>query len=640
MARIQKLPSTLINQIAAGEVVERPASVVKELLDNAVDAGSTRIEVEAAQGGIDRIQVVDNGCGIAAEDLPLAFASHATSKLASVEDLCHIGTLGFRGEALASVGSIAQVRLQSRPAGQPCGAEVTCHGGQLGPVVPWNGSPGTRIEVRHLFYSTPARRKFLKSTGTEMGHVGEVFTRLALANPGLHGTLRHNGRLVHEVPGSVGLLDRIGIFFGSEVRNSLYQVEAGQGPLNLGGYVGDPSCDQGGTQLQYLFVNGRWVRDRGLFQAVQEAYRGLLMTGRYPVAFLFLRLPPEQVDVNVHPAKAEVRFRDREALYQFVHSAVRDRLREADLTARIQMRTRKEFLPQSGAEERFPVRPATVVPTAEERSPSAGPTEQPTEQPAATTSAASPQAPTALPRSSAAAPGVAPPSPSPASADLFPSAGSKGQPAQSHCQGRQEGSSTPSPPRTANVPRALQVLGCYLVVEVPPDEVLFIDQHALHERILFEQLQARFRSGSVEIQRLLIPEPVSLPGPRAALVLEHRGELAELGLTVEDFGGGTVLLTGYPALLGKRAPKAILQAVAEHLASKERAPNREQLLNDLLSLMACHAAVRAGDRLTLEDIALLLAQRELAQDSHHCPHGRPTALRFSRHDLERLFKRV
>src|ERR1700692_296500 len=347
MARIQQLPANLINQIAAGEVVERPASVVKELLENAVDAGSTRIDVEVAQGGIDLIRVVDDGCGIQAEDLPLAFASHATSKLSKVDDLFRIGTLGFRGEALASIGSIAQVTLQSRQPEQPFGAEMTCHGGQLSPVRPWNGTPGTRIEVRHLFYNTPARRKFLKAAGTEMGHVSESFTRLALAQLGVHWTLRHNGRLVYEATSTMGLLDRIGMFFGAEVAGSLYMVQAEQGPLVLGGYIGDPSCERGNSQLQYLFLNGRWVHSRGFFQAVQDAYRGLLMTGRYPVAFLFLEVPPDQVDVNVHPTKAEVRFRDKEALYQLVQNTVRRCLQEADLTARMQLKGKKERLTET-----------------------------------------------------------------------------------------------------------------------------------------------------------------------------------------------------------------------------------------------------------------------------------------------------
>jgi len=361
MARIQQLPTTLINQIAAGEVVERPASVVKELLENAVDAGSTRIDVEVAQGGIDLICVVDDGCGIQSEDLPLAFASHATSKLSNVEDLFRIGTLGFRGEALASIGSIAQVTLQSRQPEQPFGAEMTCRGGQLSPVRTWNGTPGTRIEVRHLFYNTPARRKFLKGVGTEMGHVSESFTRLALAQLGVHWTLRNNGRLVYEATSTMGLLDRIGLFFGAEVSGSLYMVQAEQGSTVLGGYIGDPSCERGNGQLQYLFLNGRWVRDRGLFQAVQDAYRGLLMTGRYPVAFLFLEVPSDQVDVNVHPTKAEVRFRDKETLYQLVQNTVRKCLQEADLTARMQLKGKKERLTDQGNAQPLPRSPESVA---------------------------------------------------------------------------------------------------------------------------------------------------------------------------------------------------------------------------------------------------------------------------------------
>ena len=635
MARIQPLPPTLVNQIAAGEVVERPASVVKELLENAVDAGSTRIDVEVRHGGSDLIQVVDNGCGIQPDDLPLAFASHATSKLRSVEDLFHIDTLGFRGEALASLGSIAQVSLQSRPTDQPSGAAITCHGGQLSAVVPWNGTPGTRIEVRHLFFNTPARRKFLKGVTTEMGHVSEVFTRLALAQLGVHFTLRHNGKLLYDVPASLGLLDRIGLFFGSELRNALYLVEAQEGSVALGGYIGDPSCDRGNSQTQYLFLNGRWVRDRGLFQAVQDAYRGLLMTGRYPVAFLFLEVPPQQVDVNVHPTKAEVRFRDKDSLYQLIQQAVSQRLQAADLTARMQLKTGKEYLPASEAAIRSPL-PAnnSLEPQAREE---VLPPPRPREMPSTARSIAPPPASAAPARPSTPSAGERSP-PSPVASDLFAQAGSPTRPTPSTIE--RERGTEPHAAADPSVLRALQVLDCYLVVEVPPDEVLFIDQHALHERILFEQLQERVRSGRLERQRLLIPETVELPARQAALVLEQREALAELGLEVEDFGGGTLRLNSYPALLGRQSPKAVLQAVVDYVLCKERVPCREQLLHDLLSLMACHAAVRAGDRLTPEAIAALLAQREVAQNSHHCPHGRPTSIRFSRHDLERHFKRV
>jgi DNA mismatch repair protein MutL len=627
MTRIRPLATTLINQIAAGEVVERPASVLKELLENAIDAGSTRIDFEVSQGGITGIQIVDNGCGIHPEDLPLAFASHATSKLATTEDLFRIGTLGFRGEALASIGSIAQVKLQFRQAEQAMGAEITCEGGQLSPITPWNGAPGTRIEVRHLFYNTPARRKFLKAVSTEMGHVREAFSRLLLAHLGVHGTLRHDGRLVYEVSQAMGLLDRIGLFFGAELANSLYQVQAQHDTATLGGYIGDPSCDQATSQVQYLFLNGRWVRDRGLFQTVQEAYRGLLMAGRYPVAFVFLELPPDQVDVNVHPTKAEVRFRDKDSVYQFVQRTVRERLQAADLTARMQLQTRKQYQPGSAgkagshlASDKLPSQPA-----AEARPPA-------TEFHEMRGAARSTLSPAPRSTTDAAAPDRSRPPVAPT--ELF-SPPQDSAPSSS-ATGPQEGTEAARQPALRN---AIQVLDCYLVVDVPPDEVWFIDQHALHEALLFAQWQERVRSGALEIQRLLIPERIELPAVQAVRVLEHRAALAELGFMVEDFGGNTVLVTGYPVLLQKHAPQAVLRGVIDYLVTQERSPSREQLLSNLLSVMACHAAVRAGDRLSVEEITALVSRSDLAGNAHHCPHGRPTMFRLHRQELDRRFRR-
>jgi DNA mismatch repair protein MutL len=607
MARIQQLSSLVVNKIAAGEVIERPASVVKELLENAVDAGSRRLDVEIEQGGSDLIRVVDDGCGIVADDLPLAFASHATSKLACADDLFHIETMGFRGEALASIGGVAQVTLQSRLHDEPCGAAITCHGGELSEVRPWNGSPGTRIEVRHLFYNTPVRRKFLRMPSTEMGHISETFTRLSLAHSrsifeadvergvraeGLHLRLRHNDKTVYDIPASMVLLDRIAAFFGPEVSNQLYAVQGYQGSATLTGYTADPACDRGTARMQYLFVNGRWVRDRTLGHAVQEAYRGLLMTGRYAVAFLFLDLPPSEVDVNVHPTKAEVRFRESQALHHLVFSTIRQRLRAENLTARLQI-------------------PSTMKPTEALGSPSA----------ANLFASPLPTPPPLAPFDPPSRVHESPSAPPPLSMGQSPAA-------------------SPPPQTTPHTPaKIIQLYDSYLVVETD-EGMLVIDQHALHERILFEQIKRRIQSGPLETQPLLIPEPVELTAEQAARTLEYRAALAELGLGVEDFGGGTILVTSYPALLGRRSPQTILRAVVDHLLSKERAPSREVLFNDLMSLMACHAAVRAGDRLTPEQMAALVEQRQLADDTHHCPHGRPTALLFSRHDLERQFRRV
>jgi DNA mismatch repair protein MutL len=626
MMRIVQLPSSVVTKIAAGEVIERPASVVKELLENAVDAGSTRIDLEVEQGGIELIRVVDNGCGIVADDLPLAFASHATSKLSSADDLFQIGTLGFRGEALASIGGVAQVALQSRPAPPvlPCeggdtagvGAEITCHGGVLSPVRDWNGAPGTRIEVRHLFYNTPVRRKFMRTAATELGHVSEVFTRLALSHPQLHLSLRHNGKSVFEIAASADLRDRIGLFFGAEVRDQLYELKASQPPALLHGFVADPACERGNAKMQYLFLNGRWIRDRSLGHALQEAYRGLLMTGRYAVAFLFLDLPPDQVDVNVHPTKAEVRFRDGQAVYHLVLSAIRERLRAANLTPRLQVPSslgapQVQGLPVSGGSSNASPFPAWSL-TAPEPPAAKLPLDGRPATPAPLTA----DEPSAEPAETPAAPLQNPILENPVSPSLKPNG-------------------VPAPGSY----KAIQLYDAYLVLETP-EGMLVIDQHALHERILFEQLKERIRTGNLETQRLLIPEPVDLPADQAARVLEHRDALAGLGLGVEDFGGGTLLLTSYPALNGNRPPQAIFRAVIDHLVTKDRPPSREVLLNNLLSLMACHSAVRAGDRLTPEEIAALIAQRELANDTHHCPHGRPTSLLFSRQDLDRQFRRV
>lgn len=604
MPRIVQLPTSVITKIAAGEVIERPASVVKELLENSLDAGATRIDIDIEEGGSELIRVVDNGHGIHPDDLELAFSNHATSKLANADDLFAVRTMGFRGEALASIGGVAQVTLQSRQPDTEAGSEIIAKGGELSPIRVWNGTPGTRIEVRHLFYNTPVRRKFLRSPSTEMGHICEIFTRIALARPGIHLALKHNGKKVYEVTASSDLPERIGVFFGNEVRQQLYAIDVHQGPAHLFGYVADPACERGNAKAQYLFLNGRWIRDRSLGHALQEGYRGLLMTGRYAVAFLFLELPPDQVDVNVHPTKAEVRFRDANALYTLVLSAVRQRLTEQNLTSRMQPPSPGHFS-NGGGPAYFTPRPVEATPSlfAKPGFPSF------TKHPAAMTP------PGAAMQENASPTAV---QDYPATSEMTP---------WDHA--------APAP----EVLNAIQVHNTYLVVETS-DGMLVIDQHALHERVLFEQIKERLRQGTLESQQLLIPEPIELSAEQAALVLEQRIALGELGLGIEPFGGNTVLVTRYPAILGRRPPTEILQRVVDHLMSKERLPTREQLLSDLMSLMACHAAVRSGDPLTSDEIAALVEMRHLSNDTHHCPHGRPTALLFTRQELDRQFRRI
>lgn len=614
MARIRQLPPGVVAKIAAGEVIERPASVVKELLENSLDAGATHIDIELEAGGSEAIRVVDNGCGIIAEDLPLAVTSHATSKLDDAEDLFRIRTMGFRGEALASISGVAKVLIQSRWRGADVGAELRCDGGDLYPVKPWGGAVGTRIEVKHLFFNTPARKKFLKTVATELRTASETVTRLALAHPTVGFSLRHNGRTVVEVPGNATLPDRIELFFGSEIRNSLLEIDTGPGETRLSGFACDPAADRGNAQLQYLFVNGRWFRDRSIGHAFQEAYRGLLMTGRYAVGFLFLSIPPDAVDVNVHPTKSEVRFRDNAAVYSLVRGAVKQRLLKENLIPSLSV-------PKGVADTETPRRESAerVVAPWETAKPDATlPFRFPT-QPTV------PRIPFPNPVRSSAKIETVPAAPLPAVA-----------PNHEPTPIDEPSEEYPSP----SVPDgAFQLHDSYLVLETR-EGMLVIDQHALHERILFEQLRTRIRDGKLEIQRLLIPEPIELPPVQAAAVVEAKEELATLGLEVSDFGGNTILLSAYPALLGKKSPSKILLAVVDELVSKERPPAKEQLLHLLMATMACKAAVKAGDPLSQDEITHLLMLRDMAEDSHHCPHGRPTSLLFSRSELDRQFKRT
>jgi DNA mismatch repair protein MutL len=387
-------------------------------------------------------------------------------------------------------------------------------------------------------------------------------------------------------------VDRIGLFFGKEIREALIEVHGEQGPVTLTGFVADPACDRGNAKLQYLFVNGRCVRDRSLGHALQEAFRGLLMTGRYAIGFLFLRLPPDQVDVNVHPTKSEVRFRDSQTLYHLVRACVKRALTAKNLVPRLQA-------PELPEAPRYEFPPSGMFPPAWAAEP---------DRPAPVVGLGDPGASTA---------GVNPP----VAAAPAPAAPAPGSPISS-------GST-----------RAIQIHDAYLVVETP-DGMLVVDQHALHERILYEQLRRRVREGKLEAQRLLIPEPIDLPMEQAAAVLDARPQLAELGLDVEDFGGGTVAVSGYPALLGRVPVAEIFRGVADALAARDRPPTRDQLFEHLLATMACKAAVKAGDRLSPEEIDHLMRLRPTVEDSHHCPHGRPTSLVFSRQELDKQFKRV
>jgi DNA mismatch repair protein MutL len=641
MGIIHKLTPAVINQIAAGEVIERPASVVKELLENAIDAGATRVEVTVERGGKDLVRIADNGQGMAPDDLPLAFQPHATSKLSASEDLFRISTLGFRGEALAAIAEVSKLRCQTRQADAPEGSEIAIEAGTASAVRASGGPPGTVVEVRNLFFNTPVRRTFLKSDATEAGHVVEMFTRVALAHPTVRFAFRSGGKLVYDLPAVTGLRERVAVFFGQELADSLIWVESDVAPVHLWGYVAHPAQSRSNAKGQFLFVGGRFVRDRALSHALSEAYRGLLMVGRQPVAFLHLDVPAEDVDVNVHPTKVEVRFRDSQRIYSQLFSTLRNTFLNSDLHARLQ------------AQEAAPAAAAVREPAPAVEMAASEPVGAAARGERFAMAAAAPDRQTVASWFGAAAAGPALPEWAEALAPTGkPHAGASFDEFPAAPPGREEPSTGGVERKPAAAPvldleatesgrplRALQVHDSYLIAETS-DGMMVIDQHALHERILYEELRRRVEQGAVESQRLLVPEPVHLTAGEAAVVLEQREALAQLGLEIEPFGGDTVLVASLPAMLRGAEPERLLRDLAEQLRSRPLGPSREGLLAELLHMVACKAAVKAGQRLSADEIAALLERRHLVADAHHCPHGRPTALVFTKSELERQFGRV
>ncbi len=629
MGLIRELPPSVINQIAAGEVVERPASVLKELLENAIDAGATRVEVSVERGGKDLVRVADNGRGIDAEDLPLAFRPHATSKLRDVEDLHRISTLGFRGEALAAIAEVSRVRCQSRTADSPDGHELEIEAGTHAPIKPWGGSVGTIVEVRNLFFNTPVRRTFLRADATEAGHVIEMFQRIALAHPTVQLAFRSGNKVLYDLPAVTGLRERVAVFFGQELADNLLWVESRIEQTHLWGYVAHPSQSRSSTKGQYLFIAGRYVRDRSLGHALGEAYRGLLMVGRSPVAFLHLEIPPDEVDVNVHPTKIEVRFRDGQKIYSQLLATVRQTFLSSDLHARLQTPPEEAAAP--------PVTPRWEMKAAETA-----------RQEVASWFAPKAEAPFRTFPEPGYAGGPAGTTPWARPVTPFPQPPPPSVPADRFDEFHERPSTPPPPPdpspgiekTPAERPvRALQLHDSYLVVETDEGMVV-IDQHALHERILFEEFRARVARGGLESQRLLVPSPVDMTADEAAELLERRDVLTELGLTIDVDDGGMIVVSSVPALLGDASPERLVRDLADHCRTHALAPTRDALLGDLLSLMACKAAIKAGQKLSRDEIDALLQQRHLAHDAHHCPHGRPTALTFTRSELERQFGRT
>jgi DNA mismatch repair protein MutL len=607
---IRVLPEEVAAQIAAGEVVERPASVVKELLENALDAGSSAVHIEVRDSGRRLIRVSDDGWGIPADQIGVAFHRYSTSKLASVADLEAIGTLGFRGEALASIASVSRVTMVSRPAGSDAGASVRLEAGRIISRETVGAPRGTMVGVENLFYNVPARLKFLRSVLTERRHIDAVVSRYALAYPAVRFRLVHDGRQVLQTSGSGSVRDVLITVFGLDAARQMVEVGPGEDangwtevqstepdiadrPLSLvhvSGYTSDPALHRANRNQITLFINGRWVQDSGLGYAIVQAYHTLLMTGRYPISMIQVRLPPDQVDVNVHPTKAEVRFRDKDTVFDAVQRTVRRAL----LSAR-------------------PVRPVAVPGLRDTGGWTVTGDQTVHAALAALRPAAFVQPAMVLPGRS---PGLVQPNGTPATA-------------------------ADDATGTGRAPLLLRVIGqlgaSYVVAEGPTGMVL-IDQHAAHERVLYERYMAERQEGVVT-QALLVVIPVDLTPERAALVEEHLPHLERLGFYVEPFGGSTLMVRGVPALLGGCNPEKVLQAVADDLEQGDT-PLESQLEDRLIARVCKTAAVKAGHVMTMPEMVALIRQLEQCKSPHTCPHGRPTMIEMSAEQLARRFERI
>jgi len=629
MPTIKVLPTHLVNKIAAGEVIERPASVVKELIENALDAGATQVDVTIEKGGKQLIAVTDNGRGMDADDLGKAFAPHATSKIATDEDLFRIGTLGFRGEALASIASISHAHMRSRTADEDSGYEIEASGDTLGEVRPCAAAAGTTITIRDLFFNTPARRKFLKADSTEMGHISEAVTRIALPNRRVAFTAMHNGRRVLDLPATESLTQRVADLFDADLAADLLTVVPDTDRVKVTGLVGPPAAGRATTRWQYFFLNGRYIRDRFCQHALREAYRGLIDPHRQPVAILFIEVAPEDVDINVHPTKIEVRFRDGQSVHSHILAAIRQTLQQAEIRPRAQIPEgaeigsgempddpRRQGLREALAEF-FASRPAAQsqlqFPGRHDR-PEAG--------------RRAPQASRPTPASPPA--GIRPAGDPPSVTPFSPPVPASEPPSPAHDDGADRDA-----PEARQI---MQVHNTYLVV-ASADGLLIADQHALHERILYDRLLKRITGGPLESQGLLLPATITVNAIQRGLLDEHAELLGALGIEVADFGPDTVAVQRFPSLLDKVDPAAFLTDVLDHLAAGDPSLAREHLLHALLEMMACKAAIKAGDPLSDEEMRQLLAAADGVDKSTACPHGRPTQIRVTLRDLERQFKR-
>ncbi|MCG8472857.1 MAG: DNA mismatch repair endonuclease MutL [Desulfobacterales bacterium] len=625
MSIVRILPDILSNKIAAGEVVERPASVVKELVENALDAGSQSVTIEIEKGGRALIRISDDGCGMAPDDAMLAIERYATSKIYTDEDLFNITTLGFRGEALPSIASVSKFTLTSRPEDRDVGCEIVMEGGKVKQVGEAGVPKGTQIAISHLFFNTPARRKFLKGEGTEMSHIGDTVSAIALAWPAVRFRLLHNGKLVKSWPATESLKQRVEEVLGRDVRGALHEVTLERGELVVHGFVSNPQVTRSTTSKIYLYVNGRPVKDRVVLNALLSGYRPRLMKGRFPMGMIAITLPCDWVDVNVHPAKNEVRFRDASAVADAVEAGVSAALCEADKKSR-------RFGGTSSLEGGRPLEPSLApvsrVPVAAESTPLF--------EEAETAIAVEDELPPAYDFTGSFTPSFVEEKVEQAPVGTFPKESSSKEIFDEKKEREEIGHSEERP---LGQFEGLRVIGqfarTYILCE-GGDGLVLIDQHAAHERIVFEKLKA---GGQRLSQRLLMPETVELGFKEADALSAISDDLLAYGLEVEHFGGTTFVVKSVPGILASDTMARLVAEIAEKMVAMGRRDTLEKALDECLILMACHCAIRAGQKLSSNEILSLLKELDACKEPSFCPHGRPTWIRWSQGALERSFKR-
>lgn len=599
MGQIKVLDQNMVNMIAAGEVIERPASVVKELVENSIDAGATEINIYIEEGGIKLIHIVDNGCGMDGEDLTLAFEPHATSKLKTSADLLNISTMGFRGEALASIAAVAKVSVVSRQGDSMVANRIEIDCGVKNTVQPTSGDGGTTIEVRNLFYKMPARKKFLRTANTEMTHIIEQFTRITLAHTDISFALFHNDRELYRLAAGLGVRQRIASLFSAELAGALLELQSSERNLRLTALLCKPENGRANAKFQYFFLNGRYIRDKFISAAVREAYRGFIEPDKYPVVFLFMQMPPQNFDVNVHPTKIEVRFDDSNLVYSQILALVREKLLSLDLDVQAK-------LPKSGQ-----------MPPSQESQ--------------------------AVKQSIAGA-----------MAEFFsqnrqPAAGQRNldfskiaQKSDSAAVQQREHFYEKGDLQAESPPQYLQIHDSYIIAQTE-DGFLIIDQHALHERIIYEDLCRRLASDTtakLESQKLLVPESFELTDAGAQILEANKDLLQRLGIELEPFGPGIWAVQSFPSILSGIKPVEFIVDMLDVLADSVGKVDSERLLHKILDLAACKAAVKAGQKLNPAEISKLLSDKNAVERVSRCPHGRPTAIKFSLAELEKQFKRT